>query len=104
MMLRDSQAKLEKARQQYATLQVEYNKIVNDFEEFKTRARTVLKQKQETDSSHESLMRLRDEVLFGSCHLSLAQDFFFQLELKFALLKLFFAMILQANCIASRPS
>eukprot|EP00042_Codosiga_hollandica_P058237 m.874745 g.874745 ORF g.874745 m.874745 type:complete len:706 (+) comp59803_c0_seq14:3-2120(+) len=63
MSERDSSARIAKLRQQLHELTTEHAKVLADFEEFKTRARTVLKAKQETDSvSDPFIVSLRAEV------------------------------------------
>ena len=60
--LREIQAKYEKAKHQLAAAAAENTKIASDFDEFRARARTVLKQKQENDPQTESVSQLKDQV------------------------------------------
>ena len=60
--MREVQAKYEKAKHQLAAAAAENAKVASDFEEFRARARTVLKQKQESDPQIESVAQLKDQV------------------------------------------
>jgi hypothetical protein len=60
LVQREMQVKNERLRQQITTSNAEYTKILADFEEFKTRARTVLKSKQEVE--HDDVTPLRQQV------------------------------------------
>ena len=62
---RNQQQQVERLRQQLGASHAEHKKLLADFEEFKIKARTVLKQKQEAEQPTEDVAVLKSAV----CHL-----------------------------------
>ena len=59
---RNQQALMERLRAQLSASQSDHKKLLSDFEEFKTRARTVLRQKQEGEPPVEDIAALKARV------------------------------------------
>jgi hypothetical protein len=59
VQIKDLNVKNERLRNQLATLQADHTKLLSDFEEFKTRARTVLKTRHEEPQEDTTILKLQ---------------------------------------------